>query len=598
MVLALFAAALSELVIEAPSFSHDRRFLELLRAHGWLLWALWAAWAGVLALRRRLDPSTTAVVLESRLVYGLTVAALGVTLAAPFTNAYFSHVTHPCLGLFIAWSVWPVVARLWGRGGARLVAIAGRGADLAPWLLALCCALVIFLQSYRRYWWFGAGGKDLGLFHQSVWLLSRFEAPHNTVMGLHAFADHLEFIDVLLAPVMWIWADAGALLLCQALIVAAGAVPIFLLGRRHLGSGIAAAAMVAVYLIGIDLQQAYMFDFNPTTCGAGLLPWVVWAFERERPILFALFLVLVALTKENLVLYGLGLCLTLACGVRRRLPLAAAALLAGFFVLEMKVIFPLFAPEGFRHLRFEAMGGSATEILWSAVKSPAAAFALLWTPGNKINGLLSPFSTMAFAALLAPRYAFALAPVILERFWSSHANRWWGFHYGAGAGVLALLAGIEGLARFRRFAAGRAAYLGDVAVLGVLLAAVLVSSAARFGPGPVWLWRQSYFTTAADRVDAQTVLALIPPEAEVAAQNHLLPHLSGRRHIVEIHRPVTAEYVALDLRQDAWPYGADYVRPLVRDLRQQGYGVIACRGDALLLQRGAASVDCPALAGP
>jgi uncharacterized membrane protein len=594
--LSLLLAALTQLVLRAPDFSHDKRFLALLLEHSLELWVLALAWLVALLARQRLDSEGSARILNDRLGYDLGVAALAYALLTPFTNAYFTHVTHPGLAAAVVWVLWPEAEAAVRWVQVRLLWVAGKELRWSPFVAAVVCATLIFVQSYRRYWWFGAGGKDLGLFHQTIWLLSRFETPFNTVMGMHAFADHLEFGDLLVAPVMWVWPDAGALLLFQALVVGAGAIPVFLLTRRKLDSQLAAWAMVGVYLFGIDLQQAVMFDYNPTTVGAAIIPWVVWAFERERPVAFGFLLAALALTKENLVLYGLALCLSLALGTtRRRLPLAAAAALAVFFVVEMKVIFPLFAQAGFRHLRFEAMGGSAAEIVATALESPYQALALLFTPGNKVNGMVAPFSTVAFVCFLAPRWVLAFLPILAERFWSSHTNRWWGFHYGAGVGVLATLAAVDGLARLKSFAARREPRLFGMAVAVVFVSALFVSGLGRFGPGPLWLWRQPYFTTPGDRTDAAAILATVPALGPVAAQNHLLPFLSGRREIFEITRPITAELVVLDLAQSAWPFEPQYARELARELLGGGYGVVACEGQALILQRGASSIPCPAL---
>ena len=88
------------------------------------------------------------------------------------------------------------------------------------------------------------------------------------------------------------------------------------------------------------------------------------------------------------------------------------------------------------------------------------------------------------------------------------------------------------------------------------------------------------------------MLEVIPADASVAAQNHLLPFLSARREIFEITRPVKADYVALDTAQDAWPFEQKYSRELANELLSQGYGIIACEGGALVLRRGAISVPC------
>jgi hypothetical protein len=42
------------------------------------------------------------------------------------------------------------------------------------------------------------------------------EDKRRFVMGMHAFADHLELIDLLAAPLQWVWPSAASLLLFQA----------------------------------------------------------------------------------------------------------------------------------------------------------------------------------------------------------------------------------------------------------------------------------------------------------------------------------------------------------------------------------------------
>jgi uncharacterized membrane protein len=608
---AVLLASLAQVVWRAREFSHDARYLKLLGDHPIELWLLVASWLALLLVRGRLDAAGTAELFERPASFGAAVAGLLFLLFAPFTNAHFSHLTHPGLAAAAVWVIWPLLERLAAAIWPRLPAL-GRS---APWLMAAAGFTLIFVQSLRRHLWFGSGGKDLGLFHQSVWLLSRGRSPDNTIMGMNAFADHMELIDVMAAPLQWIWPSASALLLFQASMVALGTVPVFELARVKLGSRPAAVALALVYLLALDQQQAVMFDWNPTTCGVAFIPWVVWSFERERPVAFGLSLAGLALSKENLVLYALALCLTLAIGKpsRRRWPLAAAALLAVFFVVEMKVVMPWFRPDGFRHLRFEGLGRTPVEMVTSVVQSPMRAFALLLTPGRKIDGLLLPFSSVAFACLLAPRFLIALAPVILERFWSTHANRWWGFHYGAGAGVLATIAAIEGLARLRATGAriGRPRLVAG-AVVTVLVSCLAMGTLARPGCGPLLAGRHSYTTSAEDRADAGEVLAQVSPEARVAAQNHLLPHLSARRFIHQIVDPLlpegagslehhvsyvtaVADVVALDLAQDAWPKSPDFVRGLARELLERDFGITACRGSAFLLERGAATRLCPGL---
>src|SRR6185436_7152377 len=61
-------------------------------------------------------------------------------------------------------------------------------------------ATAFFVQSANRHWQFASGSMDLGIFVQQHWLLSQGLVPFNTVMGMHMLADHMDWIDVLIAP--------------------------------------------------------------------------------------------------------------------------------------------------------------------------------------------------------------------------------------------------------------------------------------------------------------------------------------------------------------------------------------------------------------
>ena len=598
---------LTRWVFEASSWGHEMleiaffrsapRFMELSLG----IWGATLAWMVLLALREAGKASTPKLGNLDFRVFGGLVFVLWLGALAPLLLTHSSHLSHPLMGAMLAWLFWPALGerlRTWAQLlGPRLhCLLVGRG---APWGVGVGVVLLVFVQSYRRHLGLASGGKDLGLFHQSVWLLSRFEAPRNTVMGLHAFGDHMEFIDLLAAPLQWLWPDAGALLLFQALCVASGAVGVFLLARDKL-SPLAGWVMAMVLVLGIDLQHAVMFDFNPTTCAVGFFPWIVWAFERSRWALFGFALLLTALCKENMVVYAAALCGVLAWDAenpRRRWALMAMGVLLCLFVVEIKLIFPLFREQGFRHFRFGSLGNSWAELSWAVVRHPWEAVSLLWTPERKIDGLLTPLSSLAFLSLFAPRFMFALAPGILERFWSDQPNRWWGHHYGAGLWVLAVLGALYGLQRIRdrrwRIRSQKGWLAPEAAAtrepsweLGaVLFSCILLAQCGHFGAGSLLRFNNPYYVSGDYASSAASALAVIPQSASVAAQNHLLPHLSARREIYELKRPIVADYVALELGRNAWPFPDRYPRKLARALLKKDYRIAACEQEVVILKR-------------
>ena len=79
----------------------------------------------------------------------------------------------------------------------------------------------------------------------------------------------------------WIWPDASLLLVSQALAVASGAIPVYLLGRRHLGSDWAAAGFGLAYLLHPATQWLVLDDFHPVALATPLLLWASSSSTRD-----------------------------------------------------------------------------------------------------------------------------------------------------------------------------------------------------------------------------------------------------------------------------------------------------------------------------
>src|SRR5660398_324121 len=87
-------------------------------------------------------------------------------------------------------------------------------------LLGLAVFLYFFtygLKSLNNYWGFNMPSFDFAIYDQGLWLLSRFEEPFVTILGLHLFGDHTSFILLPFVPLYWLWPSGALLLIAQAL---------------------------------------------------------------------------------------------------------------------------------------------------------------------------------------------------------------------------------------------------------------------------------------------------------------------------------------------------------------------------------------------
>src|ERR1700736_5253547 len=117
-----------------------------------------------------------------------------------------------------------------------------------PLGLALIAAVAYAAISIYRHDHFASNAYDLGVQDQTVWGYSHLQMIPNTVeMIPNLLGDHFHPILMVIAPLYWIWDDVRVLLVVQAGLLAAAAIPIFWWGQQRLGR-IAAIAIEAAYL--------------------------------------------------------------------------------------------------------------------------------------------------------------------------------------------------------------------------------------------------------------------------------------------------------------------------------------------------------------
>ena len=81
---------------------------------------------------------------------------------------------------------------------------------------------------------------DLGQIDLAIWNTAhgRFVQEIKDDQVSTRLTDHVEPIFLLVAPVFWLWDDVRALLILQAVALALGAWPIYLLARRRIAYGV------------------------------------------------------------------------------------------------------------------------------------------------------------------------------------------------------------------------------------------------------------------------------------------------------------------------------------------------------------------------
>ena len=376
-------------------------------------------------------------------------------------------------------------------------------------------------------------------------------------------AAHFDPILAAFAPLWLAWPSPDMLLTAQAVAVAIGALPVYRLARKHLGTERAGLAIALAYLLYPPTQWLTLNEFHPVALACPLLLFAIWFLDEGRLIPFALCGLVAATTKEEIgfVVAGLGLWWTLARG-RRVEGLAILAAGAAVALIAIEVVVPHFNRAGSSSFfaRYSGVGGSPGGIVHTAVTKPWKLVTTAVT-GRGLGYLARLFLPLGLLALLAPVLLLAAVPELAINLLSAATTQTSiHFHYTAGLIPVLIAATIFGAARLARSRPHRAAPLATGALVLALVSNYALGAIPlwRYFPGGQQAEAHAADVTRHDRIAARA-LRLIPQSAVVSATNTLGAHLSARRRVLSFPIIQDAAWIAAD---ETSPGYADRLAPL------------------------------------
>jgi len=415
--------------------------------------------------------------------------------------------------------------------------------------------------SILRHRAFSTGRFDLGNMVQAVW--STAHGHPLQITGLRGdqisrLGAHFDPILAAFAPLWLAWPSPDMLLVAQAVAVALGALPVFWLARKHLGSDRVALGFALAYLIYPPTQWLTLNEFHPVALACPLLLYAIWFLDEGRVVPFAACAIVAATTKEEiaLVVAGLGIWYALAHG-RRWTGAAVATAGVAAALIAIEVVIPHFNRAGTSSFftRYSEVGSTPGGIVHTALTDPWKIVTTAAT-GRGLGYLAQLVLPLALLVVLAPLALIAAVPELAVNLLSAATTQTSiRFHYTAGLIPVLIAAAVFGAKRLPPR-------------IPVATIVVVTALAANYLLGPAPLWR--YFpggeqqqaraadVSEHDRIAARA-LRLIPPHAVVSATNSLGAHLSARRRVLSFPYLQDAQWVAAD---ETAPGYADRLAPL------------------------------------
>jgi uncharacterized membrane protein len=427
------------------------------------------------------------------------------------------------------------------------------------WLAIASYAAGFSALSVLRHRAFSTGRFDLGNMVQAVW--STAHGHPLQITGLRGdqisrLGAHFDPILAAFAPLWLVWPSPDMLLVAQAVAVALGALPVYWLARKHLGSERAGLGFALAYLIYPPTQWLTLNEFHPVALACPLLLFAIWYLDEGRLLPFAAFALVAATTKEEIALVVAALGIWYALAHRR--PLAGAAVVvagAAVALIAIEVVIPHFNRAGTSSFftRYSEVGSTPGGIVHTALTDPLKIVTTAFT-GRGLTYLAQLALPLGLLVVLAPLALIAAVPELAVNLLSAATNQTSiHFHYTAGLIPVLLAAAV--------FGAKRIPPRVPVATLVVVIA---VGANYLLGPVPLWHYfpggeqLQAHAADEHDRIAARA-LRLIPPHAVVSATNSLGAHLSARRRVLSFPFLQDAQWVAAD---ETAPGYADRLAPL------------------------------------
>jgi uncharacterized membrane protein len=424
--------------------------------------------------------------------------------------------------------------------------------SLAVWAAMVAWSGALFAVVRDHFVNYRLGRYDLGNMVQAVWSTAEgrpLEITHGTTgEQLVRLGGHVDPILAALAPLWMVLPSPLTLVAVQIAAVALGALPVFWLGRRHLGSERAAALVALAYLAYPWIAWTAVDAFHPVTLAIPALLFAVWFLDSDRLVPFAVCGGLALATGElmGLVVAALGVWYAIARR-RRRAGIAITAAGVGWTLFALYAIVPHFSGGDSAFYGFyEEVGGSPGGIVRTAFTDPVAILSAVGQ-GRDLLYVFLLGAPVAFAFLLAPGLAAVALPQLaanhladLSSTTDPHA------HYVAGILPFFFAAIAVGLGRLSP--SGRVR--GAVLVLTLSLAATIM-----VGPWPRALAGAPSFyrlDTPSEHIAAvRGAVALVPEDAPVSSTNRAGSHLAARRYLYSVPVLGRAGWIVLD-SSDAW----------------------------------------------
>jgi uncharacterized membrane protein/uncharacterized membrane protein YbhN (UPF0104 family) len=442
--------------------------------------------------------------------------------------------------------------------------------------------------TFQKYLNFFTGRFDLGNMDQTVWntLHGRIFQITNPdgINIMSRLGIHADFILILFAPFYAIWSDPRMLLLIQTIVVALGAVFVYLLAKNIIQNKNLAIILSITYLLNPLVQKQNLYDFHAITLATTFLIATFYFLIKKRYGWFVIFLVLSVLTKEDIYLIAAMFGLYFFMKGKRWQGLTVTIISLVFFVLLMRVFIP--GARGGPHFALSYLsnfGDSPVQIILNIIIKPQLTFFTL-AKYSTIQYLFQIFAPLGFLSLFSPLYLIFASPELFINLLSTNPNlRDISYQYNAAVIPFLYISSIFAI----HYLLSKKYRFFTIKTFTVYLLFWTIFTAWLYGPLPGAKNPELEIFTkqTPHRAEIFSFIQTIPKNVSIAATNNVAGALSHRQRIYVLPQGIKKANLLLFLPQDGLKGTSIEAQIARRYLQDKNFHVIYKLNNFVALER-------------
>lgn len=462
--------------------------------------------------------------------------------------------------------------------------------------------VVYSLISLVNHYNFRTYALDLGAYTNALYDYSHFQRNDSSIFKVvpeNLLADHFDLYLIIFSPLSYIF-GTYTLLIIQILSVLAGGIGVYAFLKISNKSNVIAIFASLHFFSFFAIYSAISNDYHSNVIAASLIPWLFFLIKKRKILKSSLLLLLILISKENISLWLVFICIGLSIEFRKdhylRNYLIIASVFSGiYFVLITTVVMPAFSNAGsYPHFQYSYLGKNYSEAIMHLINHPIESIKVLFINHNNTPGgnsvktelhLLLLFSGLPLL-LKKPQYLLMLVPIYFQKLFHDNYTMWSiSAQYCIEFAPILSIGIFMVIAEFKRklFTIG----LSIIVLFFTLASTKKIMNDTIFPTDEprIRFYERMHYQKDYDVINVHRQLSIIPEDAIVSAQSAFVPHLSLRENIYQFPIIKNADYIIYTRKESSYPLTPEEFNSKINDLEQSKDWEILYNGSITILRK-------------